>query len=45
LKNNRITEKGAKTIISNLNKNLKVLDFSDNNIGNKGSETLYSFLI
>jgi len=40
LSNNRISERGAINIIPNLNKNIKILDLSHNNLGKMGCETI-----
>jgi len=40
LSNNRISERGALNIIPNLNKNIKIIDLSNNNLGKAGCETI-----
>ena len=44
LKDNRLSQVGANTILKSLNKNLKALDISENNIGNEGVKLLSNYL-
>ena len=44
LSGNRITNKGADTLLGNLSKNVKILDLSANAIGRLGIEHLYKIL-
>lgn len=37
---NRITDKGAETLLSQIGKNAKVIDLSSNNVGKLGCEHL-----
>jgi hypothetical protein len=41
---NRLTARGAKALIENLNTNVEVLDFSHNRIGEKGIQKLCNYL-
>lgn len=44
LAGNRLSEKGAKTVLSQLGKNTKTIDLADNQIGSIGCDHLYAIL-
>ena len=45
LKDNRISPKGANTLLQDLNKKIKIIDLSYNSIGKSGCEQIYRILM